>query len=634
MKKLLLSLGLGIISFAGLSQVQLKINGACAEAGGYADVAWADQLFYEGDPNATQSWFGTPNMLIPANSVTADLVLVEGVDADTVTHGNCIMNKACNGVANITNTVALAGNIAVISRGACEFGSKALAAQDAGAVACIIVNQVEGLISMGAGTDGPNVTIPVFFVKASTGDVICNAINNGCGAGAFLGNFPLNNNLSCAQGDVYRPGRGIDNGFVRGTSNPVTLTPGALITNKGINAQTGITVTCEVYELGNPSPLYSETSAAFDLNGVGFDGNGIPTDSNVWVPFTNIPAFTTSETDKTFEFKYIINAPNVDDDSSDDTIQSYFTISQNKFSHAQIDPATGKTVGNSGRGPVTEGTGALNDHLMLCSHFTSPNGSQVGAIGHWFQAYTYDPVDATSLIGKRIECAAYEWTNNQGNYDISDPNFSGSLSNNDLTKLTSGVYFYEQDLQDSVIYQAYNTQLHLEDNKHYLFCNRIEVNDNLTALKGFNFKLDTKTDYTATNGDYTGVLSSTNGAATTVLNIDTNFYAGGYGAGNTSNHIVHMVDSTILGVNDIENNRALVAYPNPAVDMITVPFGNATGTATINIYDVAGKLVSTQVVNLTGNVNVNVSELENGMYNFNIVYDDGSSQDLKVVVTK
>jgi len=43
MKKLLLSLGLGIISFAGLSQVQLKINGACTEAGGYSDLTWTNQ---------------------------------------------------------------------------------------------------------------------------------------------------------------------------------------------------------------------------------------------------------------------------------------------------------------------------------------------------------------------------------------------------------------------------------------------------------------------------------------------------------------------------------------------------------------------------------------------------------------
>ena len=115
MKKIVLSLGIGIISFAGLSQVQLKINGICVEAGSYSDVAWANQDYYES--GGIQSSWNTPNMLLPVNAVTADLVLVEGVDVDTVTHGNCIMNMACNGVANITNTAALAGNIAVISRG-------------------------------------------------------------------------------------------------------------------------------------------------------------------------------------------------------------------------------------------------------------------------------------------------------------------------------------------------------------------------------------------------------------------------------------------------------------------------------------------------------------------------------------
>ena len=67
--------------------------------------------------------------------LTEDLVLVEddGATGD--------IYDACD---PITNGVDLVGKIAVIRRGVCEFGFKALAAQNEGAVAVIMVNNVEG----------------------------------------------------------------------------------------------------------------------------------------------------------------------------------------------------------------------------------------------------------------------------------------------------------------------------------------------------------------------------------------------------------------------------------------------------------------------------------------------------------
>ena len=71
------------------------------------------------------------------------------------------------------------GKIALIDRGRCEFGLKALNAEDAGAIGVIICNQagVNGgdgneLINMGAGAVGDQVTIPVVFLGLND----CNAI--------------------------------------------------------------------------------------------------------------------------------------------------------------------------------------------------------------------------------------------------------------------------------------------------------------------------------------------------------------------------------------------------------------------------------------------------------------------------
>lgn len=66
-----------------------------------------------------------------------------------------------------------AGKIAMLWRGACEFSLKAKQAQDAGAIACIIVNNSdEAPFHMGIGTYGADITIPVFMIGKSDGNLI------------------------------------------------------------------------------------------------------------------------------------------------------------------------------------------------------------------------------------------------------------------------------------------------------------------------------------------------------------------------------------------------------------------------------------------------------------------------------
>jgi hypothetical protein len=641
MKKLLLSLGLGILSFAGFSQVQLSLTGACPQYAGSYGLVWADDSFWDGS-GGTQSW-NTPNMLITANAVTADLVLVEGVDPTP--HGNCTFDMACSGAAGITNAAALAGNIAVIRRGSCEFGSKALAAQNAGAIACLIVNAVGDPIGMNGGTNGGSVTIPTAMVSANTGAVICDAIAAGCPQ-AFFGNIAgyYNDNLSCTAGDVYRPGRAMDlSGLyqINDATDIYSFTPGALVTNLGINSQTGITVTCEIFEVGNPTAIYSETSPAFDLPGVTVNA-GIPAADNNWVSFTT--PFTSTATDMNYEFVYTVNTPNLPDATPEDNAtQSYFGLSPNKLALAQIDPNTNMPFATGGAGPRTDGTSPITDYWEICVHMSDAN-TATKPQGTWFQAYTYSPTDPnTTLLAKTVICNVYEWTNYYGIYDMTDPGFTTDVTNdtNKFTPITSATYFYQGDYQDSLIYVPYdNQEVVLNEGKHYLFCNRVETNGDVTTLTGMNFRLDAKTDYTITNGAFwdataqTGVPSSTGGAMTTAVIEDGTFYSAGYGFDNAVNSIIDF-NVTTTGVEEVENNRELIAYPNPAVDMITVPFGNATGNATINIVDVAGRTVSTQVINLTGgNVAIDVTELESGMYTFNVNYADGSNGEFKVVIAK
>ncbi|WP_034259750.1 T9SS-dependent M36 family metallopeptidase [Altibacter lentus] len=103
---------------------------------------------------------------IPAAPLTQDLVLVEDDDAGASTDPT----DACD---TITNGAAINGKIAVIRRGGCEFGFKALAAETAGAIAVIVVNNEPGdAIVMGPGAQGGSVTIPAIMVSKSVGDAI------------------------------------------------------------------------------------------------------------------------------------------------------------------------------------------------------------------------------------------------------------------------------------------------------------------------------------------------------------------------------------------------------------------------------------------------------------------------------
>ncbi len=89
------------------------------------------------------------------NSFTASEAIFINDGVGTVTDG-------CEPGADNIN-----GRIAFIDRGECQFGTKALQAEQAGAVAAVICNNVplQGIFAGAAGDDGDAVTIPVFFLS-------------------------------------------------------------------------------------------------------------------------------------------------------------------------------------------------------------------------------------------------------------------------------------------------------------------------------------------------------------------------------------------------------------------------------------------------------------------------------------
>src|SRR5687767_4273635 len=99
---------------------------------GNRDLTWADPA----------GGWGCPDMNIPANAILDTLVMA--VDASPTADSLC-----CTAVIN---GASVAGQIAVLYRGTCEFGVKALNAQNAGAIGVVIINNIPGApVGMGPG---------------------------------------------------------------------------------------------------------------------------------------------------------------------------------------------------------------------------------------------------------------------------------------------------------------------------------------------------------------------------------------------------------------------------------------------------------------------------------------------------
>ncbi len=101
-----------------------------------------------------------------AFSVTGNLVLVDD--------GAAPLTDACT---PLVNGAAILGNIALLDRGTCTFVAKALAAQNAGAIAVVIANNAAAPLVPG-GAD-PSILIPVVGITLGDGNLLKAALLNG-----------------------------------------------------------------------------------------------------------------------------------------------------------------------------------------------------------------------------------------------------------------------------------------------------------------------------------------------------------------------------------------------------------------------------------------------------------------------
>ncbi len=127
-----------------------------------------------GSDSCTESGFSSKNKLITVGPVSGNIVLY---NTDTL---------ACSD----TLPTNLKGKIALIYRGNCTFVQKVKNAQNAGAIAVVMVNtQGSSLLTMGGSDD--SITIPAILISYTDGSGIYNALKAGSEVTATLTGTPL-----------------------------------------------------------------------------------------------------------------------------------------------------------------------------------------------------------------------------------------------------------------------------------------------------------------------------------------------------------------------------------------------------------------------------------------------------------
>lgn len=441
MKKIFTSFCFSLFTLISISQINCVINSPSTISGHI-------------NFNFTQ-WSNMVDLSVPVNSVTGDVAIVD----DGTTAGS----EGCN---PLVNGAAINGKIALVFRGSCEFGDKALHAQNQGALAVLIVNNQPGTISMTEGTNGGSVTIPVLMIEETDGVTIQNEISNGNTVNMYLGSpFGIyNNDLGLSIEKSVLPNEAsIQKDVADGNPNNFSITPKAWITNFGNNNQSGITLTATITFNGNT--IYSNTSSPISINS--FDS------AYVSLPTFSQPSYTPGH----YLLEYEVSSGVSDEHIPNDTVASTFYISDGNYSKSRIDTVTNQPIATTFLRPGS----SIDPFFSSCIYFEKENlnNQYLGKV-----QLALESEQGTSLNGEYVESKVYEW-----NDAFSDPM---NATFNNITQVGTGNYVYQADLQGDFITVDLDQPVLLNSNQKYLVCAEIYDED---LYLGFDDYLDYTTTF-------------------------------------------------------------------------------------------------------------------------------------------
>ena len=536
--------------------------------------------------------WGGPDMTIPANSIVDTLVQLMGPTAtDTI---------GCNPASNAAD---VAGQIAVLYRGDCQFGEKVATAEAAGAIACVIINNVPGgPVGMAPGTAGANTAIPVVMIGLTDGQTLLNEMGNS-DVTAFIGNKSgyYENDLGTKISEILRPKYSSVPASIatNGIEYPINIQ--AHIHNYGSNDQTNVALAAIIKY--NGAEIYNDTTNAMDM---------LSGDS---VLFT-LPTFEPASWDEGYyEFDYIVVSDSTDDFDADNTFESDFVISGTDLSYASIDETelTPQTAGGSH--PI-DGDGDIIPEFASCIHFRDVNASRLAPQAISFTASKGSDANIPSLEGEQINVSVYEYNDNFT--DLNDPNLENPIVS--INQVMSKNFTYQTDSANKLITVPFNADdiIALSDDQRYLFCA-------LTYNGAVYFSTDPDRDYRENLNFYLQPLFPIKAAD--------DFNPVGFGADYVPGVTVSFVGAAQVSLKEEKLNISMNVYPSPATQVVNVDF-NEYDVNHVELINLTGQTVTNQSIQTgASNTTLDVSGVENGVYIVRVTLENQLTKTMRVVVS-
>lgn len=298
-----------------------------------------------------------------------------------------------------TNGAALAGKIALIDRGSCEFGVKCLNAEMAGAIAVVVFNSAPnagaGTIVMGAGAVGATVTVPAVMLSYEDGQEI-RAIMATQTVNMTIGNVQFPNDLRISADRISTMFNGVmptEQAEVLGTA----FTPAANVLNRGTNDASNVALQAVITHTpagGSAAQVYDQS------NDLAFLDN----DSSALIL---LPEYVPAEGAGTYSVTYTVTGSVADSPevTSDNTATTNFVLSNNVYCKGRWDaankrPVTTNSYTISGGGnieflagfEVPVGVGYKLDSIQF---LVTTNAASLGTLGpDVVNGYVYEWEDA------------------------------------------------------------------------------------------------------------------------------------------------------------------------------------------------------------------------------------------------
>ncbi len=535
--------------------------------------------------SAANSW-GVADLTIPANAVQGPLMIgLDGTEADSL---------GCEPLVN-----DLTGQIAVIYRGTCGFSTKALNAQNAGAIGVLLISNADNLaITMQGGTVGLDVTIPVAMISMSSGAII-RPVLDAEEVTAFIGNnfgaFP--NNMNIDVEDVLVPAATSVPPLIAANATEFEVSMGSFMHNFGSEDQTAVRLRAIVSQ--NGTEIYNEVS---DLQTV-LTGDSV---------FVELPVFSAASYAGEYTITYSTELEGGDAFPQDNSY-SVPLVFNDVFSYVPTDNTTAQPVANNYFRPATS-QGAFR----TCMQFSNANASRLAVTGMYFSSTTPADLAAppdSALTDRLVTTFAFLWTDAIAS-PFDTPTDAG------LSLLAPGSYSFTGDLQSENVFIPFEETLFLEDNLRYLFC--VETNDEI-MFHGWN----TDVDY-GQNANF-GFIDPTS-----VIRNGTSWFNGFAGTTGGPAIAIQTIDATSIGINENANRVEITPYPNPTTDYLRIPMKGFAGKATLQIFDLNGSKVAERTLAVGGNsiATVDMTGIAAGTYMFHMEFENGQRSDFRAVVVK